>query len=73
MPKRILAWITLLIIVGLIVAMIVSAVLGNGYFLGFLFAAIAFPVIIYVIVWIRGLISKYHPEKAAEDQVEEKK
>lgn len=75
MPKRILAWITLLIIVGLIIAMIVSAILGNGYFLGFMFAAIAFPVVIYVIVWIRNLIKKYHPElegERAEDSAADK-
>ena len=48
--------------------MIVSAITGNGYFLGFLFATMVFPVIVYVIVWIRKLIEKYHVDPDKEQK-----
>ncbi|MCR5148064.1 MAG: hypothetical protein K6C35_03750 [Eubacterium sp.] len=68
MAKRILAWITLIVIGALIIAMIVSAITGNGYFLGFLFAAIAVPAVLYVAFWIRGLIEKYHQKDETTDE-----
>ena len=68
MVKRILAGLTILIIVGLIIGMVVSAITGNGYFLGLLFATMVFPVIVYVIVWIRKLIEKYHVDPDKEQK-----
>ena len=56
--SRILAMITLIVIVALIIATFVCAIIGSKLYLGFLFAAVIVPCIIYAIVWLREVLNK---------------
>ena len=61
--SRILAMVTLIIIVALIIAMFVCAIIGSKLYLGFLFAAVIVPCLIYAIVWLRGVLNKSYGRK----------
>lgn len=64
--QRILALITVIMIIGLVIAAIVCAVIGSRYYMGFLFAAIVFPILIYVIVWLAGVLKGIGEKKQSE-------
>ena len=61
--SRILAMITVIIIIALFIAMFVCAIIGSKLYLGFLFAAIIVPCLIYAIVWLRGVLNKAYGRK----------
>ena len=54
--QRILAVITVIITIALLIAAFVTAVIGSRLYLGFLFAAIIFPILIYVILWLATVL-----------------
>lgn len=55
--RRIMAWLTIVVIVALIIAMLVSAVTGSRYFFLFLFLAIFVPIILWVFMWFTRLMA----------------
>lgn len=65
--QRILAMITVIITIALLIAAFVTAVIGSRLYMGFLFAAIIFPILIYVILWLATVL------KPSEDNIGGKK
>lgn len=60
---RVMAWISLVIILGLIIATFVTGITGSKHFMGFLVLSIIFPVFVYVVLWIGRVL-----HNAAEDK-----
>ena len=56
--SRILAFLALLIMVGLIVAFIWCIFSGSKYIIQMLFLVIIYPVIVYVMVWLRKVFDR---------------
>lgn len=56
--QRILAMITVIIMIILLIAAFICGIMGSKLYLGFLFAAIVFPVLIYVIIWLAGVLKQ---------------
>ncbi len=54
--RRISAWITIVVIIGLLVGTVVCAVTGSEYFFGFLALTILVPVVLWVFMWFTRLI-----------------
>ena len=72
---RIFAWIGLVVIGILVIATLVTGVMGSKYFLGCLFASIVLPLILYVALWIGRLLHSSSEEKSSnngEDSIKEK-
>lgn len=54
--RQIMAWLTILLIAGLIIGAVVCAVTGSRYFMGVLFLAMAVPIVLWVFMWFTRLI-----------------
>lgn len=54
---RIGAWICLVIIAALIVATLITGIMGSPYFLGCLFLCIIVPIFMYVALWLGKVLS----------------
>ncbi len=54
--RRISAWITIIVIIGLLVGTVVCAVTGSEYFFGFLALTILVPVLLWVFMWFTRLV-----------------
>ena len=54
--RRIIALLTVVVIVACIVAMVVMACIGSKLFLIFLFLAIALPVILWIPLWFMNIL-----------------
>ncbi len=54
--RQIMAWLTIVLIVGLIIGAVVCAVTGSRYFLGLLALAMAVPIVLWVFMWFTRLI-----------------
>ena len=55
--RRVVAWITIAIIIGLIVGMVICAVTGSKYFFGMLALAIIVPVVLWIFNWFSNLVN----------------
>lgn len=49
--NRIIAWIGILITVGLIIVTFITGIMGSKYFMGCLFLCIMVPILFYVFLW----------------------
>lgn len=54
--RQIMAWLTIILIIGLIIGAVVCAVTGSEYFLGLLALAMAVPIVLWVFMWFTRLI-----------------
>jgi len=54
--RRITAWLTVLLIAGLIIGTLICAVIGSPYFGGMLVLSLAIPVVLWVFMWFTHLI-----------------
>ncbi|MDE6760326.1 MAG: hypothetical protein K2J90_06515 [Lachnospiraceae bacterium] len=54
--RQIMAWLTIVLIVGLIIGAVVCAVTGSRYFFGLLVLAMAVPIVLWVFMWFTRLI-----------------
>ena len=61
---RVMAWVALIVIVGLVIATFVAGVTGSEYFMGFLVLSIIVPVFVYVVLWIGRLLFKSAQDKS---------
>ncbi len=69
---RFMAWVALVIIVGLVIATIITGLTGSKYFLGFLILSIIAPVFVYAVLTIgRVLFNATHDSEPEKDIVEE--
>jgi len=60
--KRVLAILTIVIILGLYIATLTLAILGKPYedmFTASLIVTIAFPTMLYIIIWLRKVLSDH--------------
>ncbi len=55
--RRIVAWLTVLVIAGLLIAMLVSGIMGSPYFYVFLFLTLIVPMILWVFMWFTRLVN----------------
>ncbi|MBQ9934749.1 MAG: hypothetical protein IJO70_02785 [Lachnospiraceae bacterium] len=70
---RFMAWVALVIIVGLVIATIITGLTGSKYFLGFLILSMIAPVFVYAVLTIgRVLYNATHNSNPEEDIEEEK-
>lgn len=53
---RVMAWLAIILIVGLIIATFITGITGSKYFMGFLVLTIIVPVFIYVVLWIGRIL-----------------
>lgn len=54
--RQIMAWLTIILIIGLIIGAVVCAVTGSEYFFGLLALAMAVPIVLWVFMWFTRLI-----------------
>ncbi|MDD6137409.1 MAG: hypothetical protein PUB54_09680 [Lachnospiraceae bacterium] len=57
--NRVISWLCIVIVVGLIVATFVTGIMGSKYFMGFLVLMILVPIIFYIVLWIGRLLFNY--------------
>ncbi|MBE5953644.1 MAG: hypothetical protein E7257_05745 [Lachnospiraceae bacterium] len=70
---RFMAWVALVIIVGLVIATIITGLTGSKYFLGFLILSMIAPVFVYAVLTIgRVLYNATHGSNPEGDIEEEK-
>lgn len=72
---RIGAWICLVIIAALVVATLVTGIMGSPYFLGCLFLCIFVPIFMYVVLWLGKVLSSLHSgdeKKEADTDMQDK-
>ena len=62
--------ITVILIVALVIAAFVCAIIGSKLYLGLLFAAIIVPCVIYVIIWVRGVLDNAYGRKIVDKKDE---
>ncbi len=55
--RKITAWITVFVIVGLIIGTLICAVTGSDYFFGMLALTFIVPVILWVFMWFSKLVN----------------
>lgn len=55
--RRITAWITVIIIVGLIIGTLICAVIGSDFFFGMLALTFLVPIILWVFMWFSKLVN----------------
>ena len=54
--NRVISWLCIVIVVGLIVATFVTGIMGSKYFMGFLVLMILVPIIVYIVFGIGRLL-----------------
>ena len=54
--RRIAAWLTVLLIVGLVIGTLICAIVGSPFFYGMLFLTIVVPIVLWVFMWFTHLI-----------------
>lgn len=55
--RKITAWITVIVIVGLIIGTLICAITGSDYFFGMLALSFIVPVILWVFMWFSKLVN----------------
>lgn len=69
--RRIMAFVTVVVIIGLIIATIICAVTGSQYFFGMLFLMFVVPVVLWVFMWFTKLVSGDDSGDAASSDEEQ--
>lgn len=64
--RRVMAWITIILIVGLIIGTIICAVVGSKYFFGMLALTFLVPTVLWIYMWFYKLING-KKEKESEE------
>lgn len=54
--RQIMAWLTIALIIGLIIAAVVCGITGSKYFFGLLILAMVVPIVLWVFMWFTHLI-----------------
>ena len=69
--RRITAFATVIVIIGLIIGTIICAVTGSRYFFGMLFLMIVVPVVLWVFMWFTRLVSGVAENESEDNTVTE--
>ncbi len=71
---RFMAWVGIIIIVGLVIATLITGLTGSKYFLGFLVLSMMAPVFVYAVLTIgRVLYNTTHNGESEKNNSEENK
>ncbi len=72
--KRILAWIALIIIAGLIIATLILGIKGSPYAISMLGVTMGVSIIIWVLFWISGVLKRKDTSEKhkQEDEIPDK-
>ncbi len=70
---RFMAWVALVIIVGLVIATIITGLTGSKYFLGFLILSMIAPVFVYAVLTIGRVLYNATHDSNPEGDIEEEK
>ena len=54
--RRVTAWITIIVIIGLIIGTLVCAITGSRYFFGMLALTFFVPTVLWVFMWFSKLV-----------------
>jgi len=54
--RRATAWITIIVIIGLIIGTLVCAITGSRYFFGMLALSFFVPIVLWVFMWFSKLV-----------------
>lgn len=57
---RVLAWVCLAIIAALVIATLVTGIMGSRYFMGCLVLCIIVPIFMYVVLWMGKVLYSMH-------------
>lgn len=55
--RQIFAWITVVVIIGLVIATLICGITGSEYFFGMLFLMLVVPLVLWVFMWFTHLVS----------------
>lgn len=55
--RRIVAWLTIAVIVVLVIITMVCAFTGSPYFFGMLYLTIAVPLVLWIFMWFTSLVN----------------
>ncbi|MDE6434266.1 MAG: hypothetical protein K2L07_08550 [Lachnospiraceae bacterium] len=55
--RRIVAMLTVMVIVALVIGTLICAIIGSKYFFGMLFLTFVVPVVLWVFMWFTKLIN----------------
>lgn len=55
--RRIVAFLTVFVIVALVIGTLICAIIGSKYFFGMLFLTFVIPVVLWVFMWFTRLIN----------------
>ena len=64
---RVLAMLSLLVIIGLIIATFITGITGSKYFMGCLVLTIITPVFVYVVLWIGRILYNSAEDKTSTE------
>ncbi|GEM_PF-1269260 len=72
--KRVLAWIALIIIAGLIIATLILGIKGSPYAISMLGVTMGVSIIIWVLFWISGVLKRKDTSEKhkQEDEIPDK-
>lgn len=70
---RAIAWICVFIIIGLIIATLITGITGSPYFLGCLALCITVPILIYVMLWMGKVLHNLGARNVQKEQGNDKK
>lgn len=65
---RALAWMCLIIIAVLVIATLVTGVMGSRYFIGCLVLCIIVPIFMYVVLWMGKVLYSMHGNDSMNDK-----
>ena len=69
---RFMAWVGIVVIVGLVIATMITGITGSKYFMGFLILSMIAPVFVFAVLTIgRVLYNSTHDNNLEKDNVEE--
>lgn len=55
--RRVVALLSVIMIIGLVIAAVIFGITGSKYFLGTLFLALAVPIVLWVFMWFTHLVN----------------
>lgn len=70
--RKVIAILTVFVVIGFIIGTLICAITGSSYFFGMLFLSFVVPVVLWVFMWFTNLINgnKTNEQESATEQEE---
>lgn len=65
--RQIIAWIGIIVIIGLVIATFVLSIIGNGLSLGMLILTMGVSIVFWVLLWFLRVMEKRNSASEAEE------